>query len=62
VLGALNRRASGMASGSGGERSLWGLVTPTTSPWLGVSQVAVLAVWAAVALVATGWLARRKTA
>jgi ABC-2 type transport system permease protein len=37
-----------------------------TDPWLGTdtsgSQLAVLAAWAAVALLATGWLARRRAA
>jgi ABC-2 type transport system permease protein len=41
-------------------------VPAITNPWLGLSgldsQLAVLAAWAAVALLATGWLARRRVA
>jgi ABC-2 type transport system permease protein len=41
-------------------------ITAISDPWLGVSgldsRLAVLAAWAAAALLATGWLARRKGA
>jgi hypothetical protein len=41
-------------------------ITAISDPWLGVSgldsRLAVLTAWAAAALLATGWLARRRGA